>query len=262
VSTIVHASGWASPLLDFLLHRFDARRQLAFRADQAGLLLLENRKGQERESRHSCDASSRVHRVLVVAAGLAWGDVPTWVGSIGTVAAFAVAAGVYAQTQYDRRRSVAAKVTAWLSEGPAFFEAGALDELERELIPVGQPELDVSSKRVWIAFSIRNGSDDLISDVVATLIMLPGSSLPAGSFWDGIETRFGEIPPGLTRWRAEFKDTGIEGNGTVRLQFTDTKGLRWIREGGHLRRSRRPPAEPIAARPLGVREQQFPTGQA
>jgi len=211
---------------------------------------------------YSCDASPRVYRVLVAAAGLAWGDVPTWVGSIGTVAAFSVAAGVYAQAQYDRRRAQAAKVTAWLSEGPAFFEPGPGDELERELIPVGQPELDVSSKRVWIAFSIRNGSDDLISDVIATLIMLPGSSLPAGSFWDGIETRFGEIPPGFTRWRAEFKDTGIEGNGFVRLQFSDTKGQRWVREGGRLRRFRRPLAEPIAARPLGVREEQFLTDHA
>jgi hypothetical protein len=46
----------------------------------------------------------RIHHMLE-ATWRAWGDVTTWAGSIGAVAASGVAAGVYVQSQFDRRRS-------------------------------------------------------------------------------------------------------------------------------------------------------------
>jgi hypothetical protein len=194
---------------------------------------------------------------VLEAAGPAWGDVPTWVGSIGTVAAFGVAAGVYVQSQFDRRRSQAGKVTAWVSGGPIFFPDPVLGELEHELIPAFASEIPVDRPRIWVEFSIRNGSDELISDVIATLLVGKYSSLPEGSFWDGIETRFPEIPPGLTTWRADFVHDDTKGAGIVRLQFTDSAGLRWLRVGGRLTLNRRAPAEPDAERPLGVLERHF-----
>lgn len=46
----------------------------------------------------------------------AWGDVPTWVGSVLTGSSLLIASGSYRQSVSDRRSGQASLVSAWLAE--------------------------------------------------------------------------------------------------------------------------------------------------
>ncbi len=195
---------------------------------------------------------------MLEVSGLSWGDVPTWIGSVGTTIPLATGAVVFAQSQSDRRRSQSGKVTAWVSGGPAIIPAGEHWEGDDQLIPgIGQTEIPISVPRVWIDLSIRNNSDDLITDVIARLMIYPGRS-----YWGGIETRWPELAPGLTKWAAEYMDSGVRGAAQVQLVFTDIRGRRWIRVGGQLRSTRRPATGPPAENPLGSLETFVPPSGA
>jgi hypothetical protein len=171
---------------------------------------------------------------MFIAAGLQWGDVPTWFGSVGTVLAFAIALLIYAQSLGDRRRDQAGRITAWVHGNPTILDAGQRAENEEDYEPV-EGSWTKNDKRILIEISIRNASDQIISDVSATLVPLDRAN------WDVAEMRWLDLGPGEEQIKAIYKYMDDRaGRVRVRIEFTDTQGRQWIRLGGNLRRSHKP----------------------
>jgi hypothetical protein len=179
-----------------------------------------------------------------VAAAVDWGDVPTWVGSVGTLLAFAIALVLFAFTLRDRQRDQAARITAWVHGNPTILRSGERDPYQANMEPVTEDPEDSctdSEERVVIEISIRNTSDQVISDVSATLLTYPGRSK-----WGAAEMRWLDIGPGEELIRAMYRRTDVSASQVrVFLVFTDTRGRHWTRFGPDLRRSRKPSA-PVA----------------
>jgi hypothetical protein len=163
-----------------------------------------------------------------------WGDVPTWIGSIGTLLAFAIALVIYAQSQRDRIRDEARRVSGWAPNGMQIIPAGEDLPNAQFFTRIGAAPLTDSVDRCTVMIVIRNRGDELISDVRATVVD-PGD----GSWWGVDEQRWLEIGPGQQMQRTVlYKDTGARGWPQVRLEFTDAANRRWTRRGGLLRRYR------------------------
>lgn len=172
-----------------------------------------------------------------VAAAVNWGDVPTWVGSVGTVLAFAIALVLFALTLRDRQRDQAGRITAWVHGNPTILRSGERAYRQASMETVTEDWSD-SEERVLIEISIRNTSDQIISDVRATLVTYPGRSK-----WGAAEMHWLDIGPGEELIRAMYRRTDVSASkARVRLVFTDTRGRHWTRLGGHLSRSRKPSA--------------------
>lgn len=153
----------------------------------------------------------------------AWGDIPTWIGAIGTLLAFTIALWIYAQSQRDRRRAQARHVSGWVPGGVSLVPAG---------MQLGASPLIAQQPTVQFMIKICNGSDDLISDVTALVTAADGVDLgvaPVG--WT-------DIGPGqVIELTSSFADTGqVRGELRLRLTFTDSAARRWERFGGDLRR--------------------------
>ena len=122
------------------------------------------------------------------------GDIATWVGSIGTVAAFAVA---FVQIRRERTERHKRELREWL--------AAKREHADR-----------VSA---WVAgevLTVSNQSHHLIHDVEI-------------GFDDGSTLTLGHIEPGTTTRPAP----GRHGTSAVAtLRFTDPRGDRWLRESG------------------------------
>lgn len=67
----------------------------------------------------SADARSQLVRVATKSSHVAWGDVPTWLGAIGTTLALLVAFAVFALDLRERRRKQASQVAAWFERHDA-----------------------------------------------------------------------------------------------------------------------------------------------
>jgi hypothetical protein len=175
-----------------------------------------------------------------------WGDVPTWLGALGTLLAFAIALVIYAQSLGDRRRDAARRVSGWAPNGMQIIPAGVEAPGQEYFTRIGEAPLTTADDRCTVTIWIRNRGDELISDIRATLV-----NPDDGSDWGVEEQRWLEIGPGQQMQRTVlYKDTGARGWPQVRLEFTDAADRRWTRRGGRLRRYRhevpspqdRPPA--------------------
>jgi hypothetical protein len=125
----------------------------------------------------------------------------------------------------------ARRITAWVSGGPGIIPPGEPVPGYNSLTWVGEMALRAPYSRILMQTAVRNGSDELISDVRAVLV-----TYPDGTDWGVQEWRWPEIGPGREEMTALFKDTGVRGAAQVRLEFTDANGIRWTRVGGDLRR--------------------------
>lgn len=136
---------------------------------------------------------------------MVWGDVPTWVAAVGTVAAvaFALRAQVRdrrAQVLRERRRQ-AEQVTAWHGIDPN--------------TPSGEA-----------AFVLSNASDSPVYQVVVTSVPSEGTGegLP-----ENTRRMYVNLPPGRAVVHAEF-DGGMHRRPAVEIAFTDATGnVHWVR---------------------------------
>jgi hypothetical protein len=163
-----------------------------------------------------------VRLALAVVAG-AWGDVPTWLGAVGTLLAFAIALAIYAQSQREMRREQARRISGWVPGGVSLIKAGTPLPLPR-----GRAQVDL----VQVKLMIRNDSQELVSDLEATLVAADGGDLgvaPLG--WV-------DVGPGQhIELDQSMPDTGkVRDPVRLRISFVDAAGKRWERLGGKLRR--------------------------
>jgi len=122
------------------------------------------------------------------------GDIATWVGSIGTIAAFAVA---FVQIRRERVERHKRELREWL--------AAKREHADR-----------VSA---WVAgetLTVSNQSHHLIHDVELR-------------FDDGSTLTLDHVEPGKTALPAPGKH---ETRAVAALRFTDARGDRWLREAG------------------------------
>jgi hypothetical protein len=144
----------------------------------------------------SCDAS-------MMSASVDWGDVPTWVGSIGTVLTLGVGLLLLMRELADRRREHAARVMCWIDH-----EAGKV--------------------------LVRNGSDQPVTRVMVALFAVPGHYVEprTGHRDDPYVGDWAWLGPGEER---EMAPEGVEWYANlfpsqVRMEFTDTSVRRWLRD--------------------------------
>ena len=160
----------------------------------------------------------------------AWGDVPTWLGAIGTTLAVSVALLLASnETRLRRRlehRQQADRVTAWVvnprgpdATGGTFFAPAE-----------------------WVA--LLNSSDAVVYDVVVSLrFTVRGSDMPVARH---VFARFLHPGQSYTRVRGPLDDDGegiakdVAGNATI--AFTDTHGTHWQRDGSGALHELRVPA--------------------
>ena len=132
---------------------------------------------------------------------LAWGDVPTWIGSLLTGTSFAVAAFTYRSSVADRRRAQATLVSAWL------VEAGGT-------CPITGAQLEVDT------LFVRNSSDSAVSRVVVHHMQ-----------------RSDGVAAGVSAWPAVGPQTTVSAPSRLGaselvpawLYFVDSGGTSWVR---------------------------------
>lgn len=156
-----------------------------------------------------------------------WGDVPTWLGGIGTTLAVIVAlwqsGGETRKRRRDERMSQARQVAAWIEPG--------------DLVPNTDDKPELGDREV--AVHIKNGSDVPIYTVIVVLVPLKGTKAERGEdvVYVGPEMAshmvFSVVPPGiyettfaLPPWaNKEDQRTGAE------IAFMDSAGRSWARRG-------------------------------
>ncbi|HJC27968.1 MAG TPA: hypothetical protein H9759_01075 [Candidatus Dietzia intestinipullorum] len=132
-----------------------------------------------------------------------YGDLATWIGSIGTVAAFAVA---YYQIHQERRHRLAREF--------------------RDRLAARREHADKVS--AWVSGSqvvVANRSGHPIHDVDIAL----GTIAPGGGGEDTASTHLVVVPPGEHAVDLDRSDAAPH---VVRVAFTDSRADRWSREAG------------------------------
>lgn len=143
-----------------------------------------------------------------------WGDVPTWLGAIGTVGTLVAAIFVVSREQRaaarnddERRRNQASQVAAWARIEPG----GRIGGLEVQLY-------------------VRNASKQPVYDVLA--------AIQDGGTGEGVATdSLAVLPPGETEVRAQagalrhfLRDSKVTGSPAVTMSFRDSAGQAWQRD--------------------------------
>jgi hypothetical protein len=158
----------------------------------------------------------------VIFVASAWGDVATWIGAVGTVAAAWVAVVLYLQARREHRRAQARQISGWVPGGVSLIPAG---------MPIGASPLTAQQQMVSLLIAIRNSSSEIISDVKATPVGPDGADLGVSP------TGWTDIGPGQTIEITHSEPDNGRARGEVRLnlQFTDAAGRRWERLGTSLK---------------------------
>lgn len=160
-------------------------------------------------------------------ATLDWGDVPSWLGGLGTTAAVAVAlwqSGRETRKQRaERERAPAETVAAWIASD--------------DLVPSSGDHAEVSDRQV--AVHIKNGSEVPIYTVSVVLVPLKGTKAERGEDVVYLSPEmaslavFSVVPPGTYRttfalppW-ANKKEQRVG----VEIAFKDSAGRSWVRRG-------------------------------
>lgn len=160
-----------------------------------------------------------------------WGDYPTWLAAVGTIAAVIVALALAGREARHRKReserNQAELITAWL-------------------IPDGDL---TTSGLVLPVIGIVNASQQLAYRVIASLVPVRGAirddfresiGRPAGAF----RAFKGELPPGRTNLEVENPGGGMHIRFAVELSFRDAAGRTWVRKAdGQLVRIRTEPPD-------------------
>lgn len=172
-----------------------------------------------------------------------WGDVPTWVGSIGAVAALFWAVFLYSRSLKDQR-SAQARLIAPVG-GAAPVQA-LPDEPVRSpssgkggMFALGPDHKMIVAKEVfWARVRLVSTSDETFSGLRTWLVMSDGREAH-------FELSFNEMAPHEDKSQTCYFWPGeISGQMKVRLQFQDANGRWWERVNGTpVRQLRRGPDE-------------------
>jgi hypothetical protein len=174
---------------------------------------------------------------------LNFGDVPTWIASIGTVGALA-AALIQINTERARRHHQETQKREDDHRAPAMLVAGVIvpqtqspddDALARTPICLMNNAYAPVYRLVAGIVSVRGDAPQTIEDMLQA--RQPGQSVPV--------TTVSILPPGNSQvWIKNTESSGIaEGRAGVEIAFTDLQGSHWIRRAtGKL--------EEIASEPL------------
>jgi hypothetical protein len=192
--------------------------------------------------------------VLPLAAGPDWGTVPDWLAAVGTVAAFAVALGLFrkeqkARREYeeDRRREQARLISAW-PEAPEV--PGVKDRPRNTDVIAWMRETGTDA---YVHLVMKNGSAEPVYRIFAVMVASDSSYADDPEVGAGqpgtAEARRRILPPGeedkgiFARFLDGF-ETGIR-PGPVSIAFTDAAGRHWKRyPDGRLVELNRPPRRP------------------
>jgi hypothetical protein len=163
-----------------------------------------------------------------------WSEVPWGTVITGVIAVYGAALGTFnllLQRGRDRlaaseiRRRQAEQVTGWLvpyeGEGPP-------DEYGR----------------LFLGLRLQNGSNQLVYQLIASLISTQGAFRETAVGDPGFEFRsfVGIIPPGETKTRIEYSGRGMMLRFGIELAFQDVGGRYWLRRGdGALQEVDQPP---------------------
>jgi hypothetical protein len=136
--------------------------------------------------------------------GLDWGDVPTWVGSVGTGAALLIAAVAYRKSVHDSNRIQAARVTVWVEKAS-----------------------DSDDRLVYL----KNTSEGAVYFATIFFEREPGKPHLASPYYStqkNVLGRWESLGPGrevsAEFWR-EYSDPSIPW-----LYFQDSNGVEWVRD--------------------------------
>jgi hypothetical protein len=157
-------------------------------------------------------------------AAVHWGDVATWVASVGTVAAVSTALWqVWSQRRKELRNAFheqAESISAWYS---------------------GDYRIETTSGLVvdGVAINLSNGSLQLVYEVVVFLVFVQGAAPRTGEEWAvehlaekrrGAHVVLASVPPGLSSVKVRWTGDSVrQGRFGAEIGFTDRKGTHWIR---------------------------------
>lgn len=170
-----------------------------------------------------------------------WGDVPMWIGALGTVLAFFLALAVFSISVRDRLRQQARLVSPLVTGGPVRHSAGfPLPEscVLHEVAVAQEPTtriVSVAEAVVSVGISIVNHSDEMIAELECHLLSADRAELAP------VDLPFKILGPHESRSMRVIYPvaSGVGGNMALRLHFTDAVGRRWERVSGQpLRRQR------------------------
>ena len=130
---------------------------------------------------------------------LDWGDVPTWVGGVGTTAAVLWAVATWRGRASDARRVAVSGVAAWL-------------EAEQE---------DYDDRAVFLV--VQNQTEHPIFAVSITANRQVAQPLE----WEMLPPRAIRRVRAVNEWVPVHEDYSAN----VAMAFTDTRGRRWRRDG-------------------------------
>lgn len=173
-----------------------------------------------------------------------WGDVPTWVGSIGAVGALFWAVFLYSRSLNDQRRAQARLIAPVGGAAPVQVrpgEAAKNPSVSKEgmfAIENGLKVIATDKVFYWATVRLVSTSDETFSGLRTWLVMEDGREV---YFTLG----FNEMAPHEDKLQTCYFWPGeITGQMKVRLQFQDANGRWWERiNGTPVRQLRRGPDE-------------------
>ncbi|TXF72884.1 hypothetical protein FUA19_06440 [Bacillus subtilis] len=157
--------------------------------------------------------------------GIDMGDIATWFGSLGTIAALGLA---YYQlhtdrlaTREDEKRNQAKKISVWI---------------------------DSENRNAEMCYSIQNVSDSPVYQGIITLVGIQGAGPPkcGENVDEGYEYRVKlvTIPPGKFYAVSNSGGKGMHIEYGVEIAFTDSNGIHWLRRSnGKLEEIKKSPLE-------------------
>lgn len=179
----------------------------------------------------------------IASSELDWGDVPTWVGAIGALAAFGWAVFLYGGTVRDQRRAQARLLAPVGGATPVLDLPGTTIRGEG-VAPKGALMLNAERQLVstgsfpWVNVRLVSTSDETFTGIRVWLDLEDGTTVrfPLG---------FSEMAPHEDKdVYAYFEPGRVRGNMEVRIQFQDANGRWWERSNATpLRALRREPPE-------------------
>lgn len=169
-----------------------------------------------------------------------WGDLPTWIASLGTVGALAAALwqignerrrriAQESQARQEDRRSQARHVAAWFAA------------------------LESSSPTTPYNISLINGSEEPVYCVFVCAVYIQGAAPTTTEEWLKLDAlrhvvpvaMLSIIPPG--RWAVQLRqylDPPMQGRLGAEVAFSDRSGVHWVRRAmGNLEELPRSPTE-------------------
>lgn len=161
---------------------------------------------------------------------ISWGDVPTWIGAVGTLSAVFWAVFLFRRKILDTERAQARLLAPVGGAVPVQVLPGELMKDESTaafgVIDISTGIPIIASEAFYATIKLVSTSDEAFSDLVVDLIME-----------DGKETKFvigfSEMAPHETKVYTNYYPPGvISGKLLVRLRFRDANGRYWERING------------------------------